>query len=98
MQFFLSKTPKLLTSALPNTFSWPNTKCAFFLPNHFQGNSPLVDLKVLLPTREVLTVRAKRNSTCLEVFRTVAAEVGLRRESAEFFALYEIVEHNFGEF
>ncbi len=69
-----------------------------FLSNHYQGNSPLVDLKVLLPTREVLTVRAKRNSTCLEVFRTVAAEVGLRRESAEFFALYEIVEHNFGEF
>ena len=29
MQFFLSKTPKLLTSVLPNTYSWPNTKCSF---------------------------------------------------------------------
>ncbi len=60
------------------------------------GNSPLVDLKVLLPTRELCTVRVRRNSTCQEVFRLVASSsCSLRRESLEFFALHEIVEHNF---
>jgi len=54
-------------------------------------------LKVLLPTKDVVTVRARRRSTCQDVYRLVAEEVGLRRESLEFFALFEIVEHNFGE-
>ncbi len=51
----------------------------------------------MLPTKEVLTVKIRRTSTCQEVFRLVASQVGLRMESLEFFAIYEIVEYNFGE-
>ena len=64
----------------------------------FQGNCPVVDLKVLLPTRDVVTVKVKRNSSSHDVFQMVASAVGLSRESSDFFALYEIVEHNFGEY
>ena len=63
----------------------------------FQGNSPTVDLKVMLPTREVVTVQTRRNATSDDVFRLVASAIGLAKESWDFFALYEIVEHNFGK-
>jgi sorting nexin-27 len=61
-----------------------------------QGSCPLVDLKVLLPTMEVVTVKVRRNSTAAEVYRLVVVAVKLKPENADFFALFEIVEHNFG--
>ncbi len=67
------------------------------LTSSLQGNSPLVDLKVMLPTRDLVTVKVARNSSCLEVFRLVANAAGIKGEANEFFALFEIVEHNFGK-
>ncbi|TRY67128.1 hypothetical protein TCAL_09235 [Tigriopus californicus] len=59
------------------------------------GNFPLVDLKVMLPNKDVVTVQARRNSSSADVYRLVAAEAGIRPENQDFFCLYEIVEHNF---
>ena len=57
----------------------------------------MVDLKVLLPTGDLMTVKIRRNSPCMEVYRLVASAAGLQRHNIDFFALFEIVEHNFGE-
>ena len=57
----------------------------------------MVDLKVMLPTRDVLTVKVRRNSTSEDVFRLVASAAGIEQRWVDFFALYEIVEHNFGK-
>ena len=54
-----------------------------------------MDLKVIVMTEQIVAIRTKRNATTDEVFRLVAAKVGLLPENWEFFALFEIVEHNF---
>ncbi len=97
MQEFLTESEEEIVRRSPRPAARPKTRNRTHSLILLQGNSPLVDLKVLLPTREVATVRVRRNSTCQEVFRLVASQVGLKMESLEFFALYEIVEHNFGE-
>ena len=63
-----------------------------------QGNSPVVDLKVMLPNKKVVTVKVKRNSSSCEVYRMVATAVGITQQNLDFFSIYEIVEHNFGKF
>ena len=60
------------------------------------GNSPLVDLKVMLPNKEVVTIKVRRNSTSADVYRTVAQAANIGGENQDFFSLYEIVEHTFG--
>jgi len=57
--------------------------------------SPLVDLKVIVMTEQVVAIKTRRNATANEVFRQVAQKIGLLPENWEFFALFEIVEHNF---
>ncbi len=59
------------------------------------GSQPLVDLKVMLPNKEVLTVQVRRNTSSSDVFRLVAGAANLNRDNWEYFALFEIVEHNF---
>ena len=50
---------------------------------------------MIVMTEQIVAIRTKRNATTDEVFRLVAAKVGLLPENWEFFALFEIVEHNF---
>ena len=57
--------------------------------------SPLVDLKVIVMNEQIVAIRTKRNADANEVFRLVAQKIGLLPENWEFFALFEIVEHNF---
>ena len=51
----------------------------------------------MLPTRDVVTVKVRRNSASADVYRMVATAVGVRPENLDYFSLYEIIEHNFGE-
>ena len=62
----------------------------------FQGSCPLVDLKVMTPTGEVLTVQVKRNSPTEEVHAVVMDKTKVHPQNYSFFAIFEIVEHNFG--
>jgi len=57
--------------------------------------SPLVDLKVIVMTDQIVAIKTKRNADANEVFRLVAQKISLLPENWEFFALFEIVEHNF---
>uniref|UniRef100_A0A0K2TN54 Sorting nexin family member 27 [Ceratitis capitata] n=1 Tax=Lepeophtheirus salmonis TaxID=72036 RepID=A0A0K2TN54_LEPSM len=59
------------------------------------GSTPMVDIKVMLPTKEILTIKVMRNSNTNEVFRVVIEATGLKPENYGYFALFEIVEHNF---
>ena len=57
----------------------------------------MVDLKVILPTKDIVTVKVKRNSNSNDVYRMVASAAGIQQNNLDFFALFEIVEHNFGQ-
>ena len=50
----------------------------------------------MLPNKKVVTVKVKRNSSSYDVYRMVASAVGINPQNLDFFSLYEIVEHNFG--
>ncbi|XP_064648615.1 sorting nexin-27-like isoform X3 [Lineus longissimus] len=54
-----------------------------------------VELKVLLPDRNVLTVTIKNSYTTDQVFEAVIAKLGMDEETAMYFALFEIEEYNF---
>jgi sorting nexin-27 len=56
-----------------------------------------VDLKVLLPTHEVVSVTVCKTSTAPDVYNATIEKVCLDKQSAQYFALFEIVEYNFGE-
>lgn len=57
---------------------------------------PAVDLKVLLPDREVVTVTVLKAASVKDVYNAVCCRVGLDSETAKYFYLFEIVEYNFG--
>lgn len=57
---------------------------------------PAVDLKVLLPDREVVTVTVPKAASVKDVYDAVCCRVGLDSETAKYFYLFEIVEYNFG--
>lgn len=59
---------------------------------------PAVDLKVLLPDREVVTVTVAKAASVSDVYDAVCSRVGLDAETAKYFYLFEIVEYNFGEY
>ncbi|KAK4036695.1 sorting nexin-27 [Daphnia magna] len=54
-----------------------------------------VDLKVLLPTHEVVSVSVCKTSTTLDVYNATVEKICLDKESVQYFALFEIVEYNF---
>jgi len=58
---------------------------------------PAVDLKVLLPDREVVTVTVPKAALVKDVYDAVCSRVGLDAETAKYFYLFEIVEYNFGK-
>ncbi|XP_076465552.1 sorting nexin-27-like [Babylonia areolata] len=53
-----------------------------------------VELKVLLPDRNICVVTINRNDNTDTVYRAVAAKVGLG-DAAQYFYLFETVEYNF---
>ncbi|XP_060525618.1 sorting nexin-27 isoform X2 [Cylas formicarius] len=59
------------------------------------NNSSPVDLKVLLPDREVVTVSLKKSSNADEVYDAIVRKIGMSKEIAHYFYLFEIVEYNF---
>lgn len=56
-----------------------------------------MDLKVLLPTHEVVSVTVCKTSTTLDVYNATVEKICLDKQSVQYFALFEIVEYNFGE-
>lgn len=58
---------------------------------------PAVDLKVLLPDREVVTVTVPKAALAKDVYDAVCYKVSLDPETAKYFYLFEIVEYNFGK-
>lgn len=59
-------------------------------------NAP-VDLKILLPDREVVTVSVKKSTNADDVYRAVVEKIGMSKSVSEYFYLFEIVEYNFGK-
>jgi len=57
---------------------------------------PAVDLKVLLPDREVVTITVQKAASVKDVYDAVCCRVGLDADTAKYFYLFEIVEYNFG--
>ena len=55
-----------------------------------------VDLKVLLPTHEVVSVAVCKTSVTPDVFNAVVEKTGMDKLSIPYFAIFEIVEYSFG--
>ena len=53
--------------------------------------------QVMLPRSTIITVKVRRNASSGDVYRMVSQAAGIRPENQDFFSLYEIVEHTFGE-
>lgn len=62
-----------------------------------QGHITPVDLKILLPDREIITVTARKNSTADQVYTSVVEKIRMTKNTALYFYLFEIVEYNFGK-
>ncbi|XP_073978473.1 sorting nexin 27 isoform X2 [Rhodnius prolixus] len=60
-----------------------------------QGNITPVDLKILLPDRDIVTVTVRKNSTANEVYFIVVERINISSNAAKHFYLFEIVEYNF---
>nr|CAH7721942.1 unnamed protein product [Callosobruchus chinensis] len=60
-----------------------------------ENNTSPVDLKVLLPDREVVTVTVKKSANADDVYDAVVRKVDMKRNIAKYFYLFEIVEYNF---
>lgn len=58
-------------------------------------NSAPVDLKILLPDKNTISVNVRKNSSTVDVFEVVVEKIGLNKEMAAYFALFEIVEYGF---
>ncbi|XP_043935143.1 sorting nexin-27 [Protopterus annectens] len=56
-----------------------------------------VELRVVLPDKTTVTVRVKKNSTTDKVYQAVAAKVGMDSMTANYFALFEVINHSFGK-
>lgn len=60
-------------------------------------NPSPVELKVLLPDKEVVTVAVLKSTNADDVYKAVCDKIGLARNIQNYFYLFEIVEYNFGE-
>lgn len=69
----------------------------FLTDSDVQDNISPVDLKVLLPDQEIVTVTIYKSANAEEVFKAVIGKIGMASTSAKYFYLFEIVEYNFGE-
>nr|CAG4636168.1 EOG090X05ZS [Eubosmina coregoni]SVE69795.1 EOG090X05ZS [Eubosmina coregoni] len=60
-----------------------------------QNGLQKVDLKVLLPTHEVVSVTVCKTSTAPDVYNATIEKICIDKQTAQYFALFEIVEYNF---
>ncbi|CAG9857240.1 unnamed protein product [Phyllotreta striolata] len=60
-----------------------------------ENNTSPVDLKILLPDREIVTVSLKKSANADEVYEAVVRKIGMSRKVSCYFYLFEIVEYNF---
>ncbi|XP_037082859.1 sorting nexin-27-like [Pollicipes pollicipes] len=67
----------------------------FLTDNDEEQAHIMVDLKVLLPSQEVVAVSARKNATAIDVYRGVVLKTGMQEDTAKCFALFEIVEYHF---
>lgn len=69
-----------------------------FLTDSDDSSNPTpVDLKVLLPDKEVVTVSVLKSTNADDVYRAVCDKIGLSKSVQKYFYLFEIVEYNFGK-
>ncbi|CAG0893501.1 unnamed protein product, partial [Darwinula stevensoni] len=54
-----------------------------------------VDIKVLLPTNDVVSISCRRSATTEELFTSLADKISLPHTVAPYFALFELLEYNF---
>lgn len=57
-----------------------------------------MDLKIILPDREIVNIRTKKNATADSVYNSVVDKIQMADNVAAYFYLFEIVEYNFGKF
>lgn len=57
---------------------------------------PAVDLKIMLPDREIILVTLPKASLAKDVYEAVCCKIGLDNDTSKYFYLFEIVEYNFG--
>lgn len=57
-----------------------------------------MDLKIILPDREIVTIRTKKNATADSVYNSVVDKIQMASSTSVYFYLFEIVEYNFGKF
>lgn len=57
-----------------------------------------MDLKIILPDRELVIIRTKKNATADSVYNSVVDKIQMSENTAAYFYLFEIVEYNFGKF
>lgn len=64
---------------------------------YLQNLDSIVDLKIILPDREIVTIRTKKNSTAESVYNSVVNKIQMIESTSAYFYLFEIVEYNFGK-
>ena len=64
--------------------------------DRFQNSSP-VEVKILLPDKQIVALIIRKSSTADEVYNKLIEKINLPKSSAEYFYLFEIAEYNFGE-
>ncbi|CAH1797029.1 unnamed protein product [Owenia fusiformis] len=60
-----------------------------------QSSGNEVELKVLLPDRNLVTLKMKRSSSTLQVYDAVVDKLGLSTDVAKYFALFEMEQYSF---
>lgn len=58
------------------------------------GGSP-VDIKIMLPDKSTVCIKARKNSTTVQIYQQVIQKINLSAQAAASFALFEIVEYHF---
>ena len=71
---------------------------AFLTDTSEESNNIPIELKILLPDKEVICVTVRKNSNSDKVFAAVIDKIQLNEDVAKFFYLFEILEYNFGKF
>lgn len=62
---------------------------------NIQNIDSIVDLKIILPDREIVVIRTKKNATADSVYNSVIDKIQMAENIADYFYLFEIVEYNF---
>lgn len=57
-----------------------------------------MDLKIILPDREIVIIRTKKNATAESVYNSIVDKIQMGENIVPYFYLFEIVEYNFGKY